>query len=128
MTTPAISGMQLAQVIAEDFSSMEGVWVNGDGQTLTFGVDGLIGGQGRVRGFKDTGYGTARGYLFAENFGGGTMELLPAGTVFPDFTYDREGEETTAADSSDKQQDRIWVGHDIVSIAEPSSFYYRANR
>lgn len=123
----ATSGMQIAQAIAGDFSSMEGVWVNGNGETLTFGSTGLIDGKGQIQGLKASAYGTASGNLAAETFGGETIELLPAGAVFPDYVYDREGEETTASDASDKQQDRIWLGQDLVSIAEVSSFYYRRN-
>ena len=127
-TVPETSGMQLDQLLAGDFSSIEGVWVNGYGQTLTFGPSGLIDGRGTVQDVKGTSWETVRGYLVTENIGGGVLEFLPVGTVFPDHTYPGEnGEEVRIKDASDSQQERIWLGHDFAQIGDNGSFFYRRN-
>jgi hypothetical protein len=127
--TPATSsGMQLTQLTAGDFSSIEGVWVNGYGHTLTFGPSGLIDGRGTVQDVKGTSWDTVRGYLVTENIGGGVLEFLPIGTIFPDHTYPGEnGEEVRIKDASDSQQERIWLGHDFAQIGDNGSFFYRRN-
>lgn len=127
--TPATSsGMQLTQLTAGDFSSIEGVWVNGYGHTLTFGPSGLIDGRGTVQDVKGTSWDTVRGYLVTENIGGGVLEFLPIGTIFPDHTYPGEnGEEVRIKDASDPQQERIWLGHDFAQIGDNGSFFYRKN-
>ena len=127
--TPATSsGMQLTQLTAGDFSSIEGVWVNGYGHTLTFGPSGLIDGRGTVQDVKGTSWDTVRGYLVTENIGGGVLEFLPIGTIFPDHTYPGEnGEEVRIKDASDSQQERIWLGHDFAQIGDNGSFFYRKN-
>ena len=127
--TPATSsGMQLTQLTAGDFSSIEGVWVNGYGHTLTFGPSGLIDGRGTVQDVKGTSWETVRGYLVTENIGGGVLEFLPIGTIFPDHTYPGEnGEEVRIKDASDSQQERIWLGHDFAQIGDNGSFFYRKN-
>ena len=127
--TPATSsGMQLNQLVAGDFSSIEGVWANGYGQTLTFGPTGLIDGQGTVQGLKNMDQGTVRGYLVTENIGGGVLEFLPVGAVFPDHVYPGEnGEDVSIKDASDSQQERIWLGHDFAQIGDNGSFFYRRN-
>ena len=122
------SGMQLTQLTTGDFSSIDGVWANGYGQTLTFGPTGLIDGQGTVQGLKNMDQGTVRGYLVTENIGGGVLEFLPIGTIFPDHTYPGEnGEEVRIKDASDSQQERIWLGHDFAQIGDNGSFFYRKN-
>ena len=122
------SGMQLTQLTAGDFSSIEGVWVNGYGHTLTFGPTGLIDGQGTVQGLKNMDQGTVRGYLVTENIGGGVLEFLPVGAVFPDHVYPGEnGEDVSIKDASDSQQERIWLGHDFAQIGDNGSFFYRRN-
>ena len=127
--TPATSsGMQLNQLVAGDFSSIEGVWANSYGQTLTFGPTGLIDGQGTVQGLKNMDQGTVRGYLVTENIGGGVLEFLPVGAVFPDHVYPGEnGEDVSIKDASDSQQERIWLGHDFAQIGDNGSFFYRRN-
>ena len=127
--TPATSsGMQLTQLTAGDFSSIEGVWVNGYGHTLTFGPSGLIDGRGTVQDVKGTSWDTVRGYLVTENIGGGVLEFLPIGTIFPDHTYPGEnGEEVRIKDASDPQQERIWLGHDFAQIGDNGSFFYLKN-
>ena len=127
--TPATSsGMQLTQLTTGDFSSIDGVWVNGYGQTLTFGPSGLIDGRGTVQDVKGTSWDTVRGYLVTENIGGGVLEFLPIGTIFPDHTYPGEnGEEVRIKDASDSQQERIWLGHDFAQIGDNGSFFYRRN-
>lgn len=127
LASPNLAGMQLDQVMAGDFSSMEGLWVNGDGNTLRFDSRGLIDGAGQIQGLKASSNGTARGYLAAAEFGGVSLELLPAGSIFSDYTYYREDQETVAFDASDKEQDRIWLGQDFSQIAEASTYYYRSN-
>lgn len=122
------SGMQLTQLTTGDFSSIDGVWVNGYGQTLTFGPTGLIDGQGTVQGLKNMDQGTVRGYLVTENIGGGVLEFLPVGAVFPDHIYPGEnGEDVSIKDASDSQQERIWLGHDFAQIGDNGSFFYRRN-
>ena len=122
------SGMQLTQLTTGDFSSIDGVWVNGYGQTLTFGPSGLIDGQGTVQGLKNMDQGTVRGYLVTENIGGGVLEFLPVGAVFPDHVYPGEnGEDVSIKDASDSQQERIWLGHDFAQIGDNGSFFYRRN-
>ena len=124
---PAISGMQPAQLTAGDFSSIEGVWVNGYGQTLTFGSAGLMDGKGTIQGLKATDRGTARGSLIDAVLGGGVIEFLPVGTVFHDHVYDTEDGDVVVLDASDKQLERIWLGHDYSQIGDNASFYYRKN-
>ena len=127
-TVPETGGMQLDQLLAGDFSSIEGVWVNGYGHTLTFGPSGLIDGRGTVQDVKGTSWETVRGYLVTENIGGGVLEFLPIGTIFPDHTYPGEnGEEVRIKDASDSQQERIWLGHDFAQIGDNGSFFYRRN-
>lgn len=124
--TPTPNGMQLEQLLNGDFSSIEGVWVDGYGQTLTFGPTGLIDGRGSVQSLKATSWGTARGYLVTDDIGGAVLEFLPAGTVFPDHVYPGESEEEIRiTDASDHQKERIWLAHDFSQIGDNVNFFYR---
>ena len=124
-TEPKTSGMQPDQLLAGDFSSIEGVWVNGYGTTMTFGSSGLMDGKRRVQGLKMTEQGTVSGFLGTESVDGGSLVFLPAGTVFADQVHYTEEGEGTKSDSSDSQQDRIWVGQDYFNISDEATFFYR---
>ena len=124
--TPATSsGMQLTQLTAGDFSSIEGVWVNGYGTTLTFGPSGLIDGKERIQGLKYTEHGTLNGSIVSDSGRGGVVEFLPAGTAFADLSNYTDEEEVIISDASDKQQDRIWAGQDYYNMRDEAAFFYR---
>lgn len=122
---PKVTGINLSQIKAGDLSSLAGTWVSAGGQSLTFSSTGILDEEGQVQGLEKTDHGTLRGYIQVETLGGATIELLPSGVVFSDYTYDKEGEAITVSDASDSQTDRIWVGQDFASIGEASSFFYR---
>lgn len=124
-TVPETSGMQLDQLIAGDFSSIEGVWVNGYGTTLTFGPSGLIDGNERIQGLKYTEHGTLNGSIVSDSGQGGVVEFLPAGTAFADLSNYTDEEEVIISDASDKQQDRIWAGQDYYNMRDEAAFFYR---
>ena len=124
-TVPETSGMQLDQLLAGDFSSIEGVWVNGYGTTLTFGPSGLIAGNERIQGLKYTEHGTLNGSIVSDSGQGGVEEFLPAGTAFADLSNYTDEEEVIISDASDKQQDRIWAGQDYYNMRDEAAFFYR---
>ena len=117
--------MQLDQLIAGDFSSIEGVWVNGYGTTLTFGPSGLIDGKEKIQGLKYTEHGTLNGSIVSDSGQGGVVEFLPAGTAFADLSNYTDEEEVIISDASDKQQDRIWAGQDYYNMRDEAAFFYR---
>lgn len=108
-------------ILAGDFTSLKGTWVNGQGRSLTFTAAGLELTDGEIEGLEQTADGLLRGYWYQGNGGAGIF-ILPAGTVVDTASLSGNKE---LKDGSNQQADRIWMGQDYASQTDPSTYYYK---
>ncbi len=119
------TGMQVSQLAAGDFSSVEGSWANSSGHVLTFSKHGVISENEEVSGLVESEDGTAKGNYLLMPIGGGVIEFVPAGLSLKDYTYEKDGEVVVLSDVSDARVDRFCIGQDVTMIGSVDNFYYR---
>lgn len=108
-------------ILAGDFTSLEGTWVNGQGRSLTFTAAGLEPTDGEIEGLEQTADGLLRGYWYQGNGGAGIF-ILPAGIAIDTASLSGDKE---LKDGSNQQANRIWIGQDYASQTDPSTYYYK---
>lgn len=115
------SNLNSSAILAGDFTSLEGTWVNEQGRSLTFTAAGLEPTDGEIEGLEQTADGLLRGYWYQGNGGAGIF-ILPAGTAVDTASLSGNPE---LKDASNQQADRIWIGQDYASQTDPTTYYYK---
>lgn len=116
-----ISQFNNSAILAGDFTSLEGTWVNEQGRSLTFTAAGLEKSDGEIEGLEQTADGLLKGYWYKGDGGAGII-IVPAGTAIDTAGLSGNPE---LKDASNQQADRIWIGQDYASQSDPTTYYYK---
>lgn len=120
-STPATTGMDIAALQKQDYTSIAGTWQDEQGNTFVFDANGLVHEHYQVNPMNnatiENGVLSASYMPKTSPVGSGMIKFAPKGSSFPTGV---DG----LPDASDSTRDRIWMGQQGV-FSNPATFYYR---